>query len=45
MYREFEKKVLQIYSELEKIVATFNKLSETVHKVLHFSTINNHLAI
>lgn len=34
-----------MYQEISKIVTTFNKLSETIHKVLHFSTIQNHLAI
>ena len=30
---------MNLYLELEKIVTTFNKLSETVHKLLHYNTL------
>ena len=40
-----DKKVNGIWSELEKIVSTFNLLSETVHKLLHYCTLHNHLSI
>ncbi len=34
-----ELKIKMVYQELEKIVECFNKLSTTVHKLLHFSTL------
>ena len=40
-----DKKINGIWGELEKIVGTFNLLSETVHKLLHYCTLHNHLQI
>lgn len=38
-------KISTIWNELAKIVKTFNVLSETVHKLIHFNTLFNSLAL
>ncbi|EAS04241.2 hypothetical protein TTHERM_00298520 (macronuclear) [Tetrahymena thermophila SB210] len=40
-----DKKITGIWNELEKIVNTFNILSETVHKLIHFNTLSNSLVL
>lgn len=42
---QFDNKLKLIWPELEKIATTFNILSETVHKLLHYVTLMNHLQI
>lgn len=37
--------IKQVYTELEKIVYVFNRISDTIHKMLHYNTIVNHLLI
>lgn len=40
-----DKKMVNIWAELTKIVTIFNLLSETVHKLLHFNTLANSLSL
>jgi len=44
-YGNIDHKIIKFYGELTKIVNNFNKLSESVRKVIHYNTIVNQIYI
>ncbi len=40
-----DSKIITIWNEITKITKTFNVLSQTVHKLIHFNSLFNSLAL